>query len=279
MNAPYALVVAAFVLYLFGAIGGLLAFAAGEAARRTLRRVALASAALGAAANLAALVVDGIELGRFPAADERETLVLAALCVALVELVNWLVLRLRTTLGPSLLLAAVYLLAGALLRGKLHDQEPIPAILRSGWFVPHLAAYFVGYAYLAQAGLGAFAYPLVRAKGGEEAAARLARELRARAVLGFPFLTLGLVIGTFWAQDAWAAYWGRDPKETWALITWLVYAAYLHLALRSEREARRALALLAVGFAALMFTWQGVKLLPSAKTGAMHVYTGKSAGR
>lgn len=279
MSPAYALVVAAFALYLLGAAGGLLAFAAGERARQTLGRAALAAAALGAAANLAGLVVSGVALERFPAATERETLVLAALCVALVELVNCAALRLRTTLGPSLLLAAAYLFAGAVARGRLHDARAIPELLRSGWFVPHLAAYFVGYAYLAQAGLGALLYPLVRAKRGEEAAGALARELLARAVLGFPFLTLGLVTGALWAQDAWAAYWSRGPKETWALVTWLVYAAYLRLALRSERDARRTLALLAIGFGALLFTWQGVRVLPSGKTGALHVYTGGPARR
>jgi len=278
VNAAQVLAVAALALYLSGAISALAAAATRIKARQALRRLALGAAALGTAANLAALVLEGIDLGRFPAATGREVLALGALCVVLVEVARFLVLRPRPTLGPSLLLAALYLFGGAVARGTPHGARAVPEILGSGWFVPHLAVYLVGFAYLAQAGLGALLYPLVRRRG-EEAAGRLARELRARACLGFPFLTLGLAIGALWAQDAWADYWGRGPGETWALVAWLVYAAYLRLALSSEREARRALPLLVAGFAALLFAWQGVKLLPSAGTDARHTHMRGAARR
>jgi cytochrome c-type biogenesis protein CcsB len=79
--------------------------------------------------------------------------------------------------------------------------------------------------------------------------------------LGFPFLTLGIIAGAVWANEAWGSYWSWDPKETWALITWLVFAAYLHARILKGWEGKRPAILASVGFFVVWFCYLGVNFL------------------
>ncbi len=81
--------------------------------------------------------------------------------------------------------------------------------------------------------------------------------------MGFPLLTVGIITGAVWANKAWGTYWGWDPKETWSLITWLVYAAYLHARLTRGWSGGRAAVLSTFGFFSVIFTYLGVNLLLS----------------
>lgn len=88
--------------------------------------------------------------------------------------------------------------------------------------------------------------------------------------VGFPLLTLGIITGSLWAKQAWGAYWQWDPKETWSLITWFVYAALLHQRLTVGWRGRRAAIMAIAGFSAAMFTLWGVTYL----LGGIHSYVG-----
>ena len=79
--------------------------------------------------------------------------------------------------------------------------------------------------------------------------------------LGFPLLTIGIIAGGVWANEAWGSYWSWDPKETWALITWLVFAAYLHSRITKGWQGRRPAILAAVGFVVVWVCYLGVNLL------------------
>jgi cytochrome c-type biogenesis protein CcsB len=87
--------------------------------------------------------------------------------------------------------------------------------------------------------------------------------------IGFPMLTLGIITGSLWAQTAWNSYWNWDPKETWSLITWLIYAAYLHVRIVSRRRDKWANRLLIIGFLCVLITFIGVNLLGSG----LHIYS------
>ncbi len=78
---------------------------------------------------------------------------------------------------------------------------------------------------------------------------------------GFPLLTLGIITGAIWAEYAWGRYWNWDPKETWSLITWLLYAALLHQRLTVGWRGRKAAIMAIAGFFAVLFTFLGVNLL------------------
>ncbi|MFQ4140054.1 c-type cytochrome biogenesis protein CcsB [Nodosilinea sp. PGN35] len=79
--------------------------------------------------------------------------------------------------------------------------------------------------------------------------------------LGFPLLTIGIIAGAVWANEAWGSYWSWDPKETWALITWLVFAAYLHARITKGWQGRRPAILAATGFVVVWICYLGVNIL------------------
>jgi cytochrome c-type biogenesis protein CcsB len=79
--------------------------------------------------------------------------------------------------------------------------------------------------------------------------------------LGFPLLTIGIIAGGVWANEAWGSYWSWDPKETWALITWLFFAAYLHSRITKGWQGRRPAILAATGFVVIWICYLGVNLL------------------
>jgi cytochrome c-type biogenesis protein CcsB len=100
--------------------------------------------------------------------------------------------------------------------------------------------------------------------------ARLEEIAHTSVLVGFPILALGIALGAWWANDAWGRYWGWDPKETSALVTWLIYAGYLHArGLRGWRGKRSAWLLIA-GYAAVLFTYFAVNLWVTG----LHSYAG-----
>ncbi|MFV1956455.1 MAG: c-type cytochrome biogenesis protein CcsB [bacterium] len=149
----------------------------------------------------------------------------------------------------------------------------IPSALKSYWFPFHVTFSFMGdalFALAAAAGvmyliqekqlkskkLGAFYYRLP--------SLGILDQINYRALtVGFPLLTLGIITGSVWAQDAWGAYWSWDPKEIWSLITWLIYAALLHTRFTVGWRGKRAAYLSIIGFVAVLFTFLGVNLLSS----------------
>ena len=84
--------------------------------------------------------------------------------------------------------------------------------------------------------------------------------------MGFLFLTVGIITGAVWANSAWGTYWSWDPKETWSLITWFVYATLLHARMMRGWEGKKIAYLSIIGFMAVIFTYFGVNLLPGLHT-------------
>ncbi len=251
----------------------MLVSAAGALLRR--RGLAWAGVALLAAAflaNSAVVVGRWIEAGRPPFKTLFETMVFYPWCVALVTLV---------LVGLHRLFVLVPFSAGVSLAGLAYalarpDVELVnlPPALQSVWFVPHVVTYFVAYAGLfasfVLAGLALIAPP--RREGPTEARAGSMEEYAHHAaVFGAVALTLGLVMGAVWGKFAWGDYWSWDPKENWALVTWLSYMAYLHLRHVPGWQGRRAMWILVASFGAVVFTYLGVNLLPAADK-SLHVY-------
>ena len=147
------------------------------------------------------------------------------------------------------------------------DKTLMPA-LQSVWFIPHVIVYMIGYVFLAAASAAAWhnLYLDYRSLGNERSEA-VGHYL---AVLGFVFLTFGLLFGAFWAKEAWGHYWTWDPKESWAFIAWLSYLGYLHL--HTEKVRKRSLQwYLGLTFFVLLVSWFGVNYLPSAQN-SVHSY-------
>jgi cytochrome c-type biogenesis protein CcsB len=79
--------------------------------------------------------------------------------------------------------------------------------------------------------------------------------------LGFPFLTIGIIAGGVWANEAWGSYWSWDPKETWALITWIIFATYLHARITKGWEGKKTAVLGSIGFFVIWICYLGVNFL------------------
>ncbi len=79
--------------------------------------------------------------------------------------------------------------------------------------------------------------------------------------MGFPFLTIGILSGAVWANEAWGSYWSWDPKETWALLTWLIFAIYLHMRLSKGWEGKKPAIIASLGFVIVWICYLGVNLL------------------
>jgi cytochrome c-type biogenesis protein CcsB len=79
--------------------------------------------------------------------------------------------------------------------------------------------------------------------------------------LGFPLLTIGILSGAVWANEAWGSYWSWDPKETWALITWLIFAIYLHTRMNRGWQGRKSAIVASLGFLIIWICYLGVNLL------------------
>ncbi|GFO70126.1 c-type cytochrome biogenesis protein CcsB [Geomonas limicola] len=153
--------------------------------------------------------------------------------------------------------------------------EPLVPALQSNWLMYHVITCFLGYAAFAVA-CGISIMYLIRDKmeGGSSAQAggilsmfpaiKVLDDLNYKAIMiGFPLLTLGIVTGAAWANYAWGTYWSWDPKETWSLIVWFVYAAFLHARITRGWVGRRAAILSVIGFAATIFCYLGVNLFLS----------------
>jgi len=153
---------------------------------------------------------------------------------------------------------------------QCEDQPPGPA-LQSNWLAIHVITCFLGYASFAVS-FGISVLFLIQ-EGVSHQGGTPSKWLPSEAILdeinyksiviGFPMLTLGIVTGAAWANYAWGTYWSWDPKETWSLITWFVYAAFLHARFTRNWRGRRAAYLSILGFVFVLFTYFGVNYLIS----------------
>lgn len=171
-------------------------------------------------------------------------------------------------IGVLSALASIVALGHTFLFSTLSHQL-MPA-LKSVWLYIHVTAYFAAYGALALATILAGGSLVLSAtlSHKKECSHKLQKISSRLIVFAFPFLTIGLTSGAAWASDAWGRYWGWDPKETWALITWLVYALYLHLLIVRGWRGKRMAALAVVGFIFVIFTFFGVNFL----LGGLHSY-------
>lgn len=215
--------------------------------------------------------------GYAPFSNLYESLVFFAWTIAVIYLiVEW---RYKTrTIGAFALPLAFLALAYASLSPSKDIQPLIPA-LKSNWLIAHVITCFIGYAAFAVA-FGTSLMFLIKNSRNSKPSGGLAGRLPDKGLLdelnhqlimfGFLFLTVGIITGAVWANSAWGRYWGWDPKETWSFITWLIYAAILHFRLMAGWRGPRIAVLAIIGFAAVLFTYFGVNLLPGLHSyGAM----------
>ena len=213
------------------------------------------------------LVARGVAAKRLPLSNQFEfangfawgvALFTVAVCTRLKT--DWL----KVAAMPAALLIMTY---AALQPMEIRDLMPA---LRSAWFGVHIGSAVLAYAAFVIAGcVGARYLILSKKESDNQKALEQMDFLSYRLVsFGFLFLTVVILSGAIWAEQAWSAFWTWDPKEVWALITWIIYAVYLHLRLRGKKKGRQMAWYLVIAVFVVFFTFAGVNTLLHG----MHTY-------
>ena len=247
-----------------------------------LDRAAVVATVVGASAHLGTLITRGVAAGRMPWGNMYEFI----LSVTFVGAATWVSVGLRRpairSVGLFVMLALVMLLGAAGLIAYTPVGPLVPA-LKSYWFVIHVTAAIVssgilllGFVpavlYLIRTGYdrahSRFPYTLGRRLPAAEVLERLTFRLHAFA---FPIWTFAaLIAGPLWAEAAWGRYWGWDPKEVWAFVSWVVYASYLHARATPSITRSTVTWIAIVGWATMIVNLFGVNLF----FGGLHSYAG-----
>jgi len=230
---------------------------------------------IGALGNTAGIIMRWLEsyklgIGHAPLSNLYESLVFFALTIVVVYLVIEKQYQNRL-MGAFITPLAFLAMAYASMSPNISDRiQPLIPALKSNWLIAHVMTCFIGYAAFAIA-FGISLMYILKQRDTEGKSFLLARspetnildELNHQLIMfGFLFLTIGIITGAVWANSAWGRYWGWDPKETWSLITWFIYASLLHARMMRGWRGRRIAYLSIVGFMAVLFTYFGVNYLP-----------------
>ena len=217
------------------------------------------------------LIFRSITAGRLPFSNLYEFTLVFAWATMLVFV--YCAMRFNLLASAPLALSLTTLLIGfAAMMPR--DIRPLMPALRSGWLQAHVATGILAYGALAVSAVLAVVMLTTRDERVETDAsdwadkywripslAALERYVHGLIVFGFIFLSLLIVTGAVWAEETWGRWWGWDPKEAWALVTWLIYLVYLHGRKRFGWQGQATAWFSAIGFLAVMFTLFGVTYL------------------
>lgn len=264
----------AYAIYCFATVSYLAYFSTNNEKIRSASRVTLLVAGV---LHTISLVHRYFQTGHTPITTNHEAVSFFAWCVT----VGFFSFRWRY--GVKNLGTFVAVLISALMTVAAFSSPQIrelPPALQSNWLPIHASIALAADAFLALAFCGGIMYLLQEREIKRRRFGIFYERLPSLEALdnlnqhclaiGFPLLTLGIITGSIWAKQAWGAYWQWDPKETWSLITWLLYAALLHFRFTMGWRRRRAAIMSVIGFAAALFTLWGVSFLLEG----LHAYVG-----
>jgi len=233
------------------------------------------TALLGAMGNAAGIIMRWVEsyklgIGHAPLSNMYESLVFFSCTIVIIYLVIERSYKNRI-IGVFAMPLVFLSIAYASLSPNVNDRiQPLIPALKSNWLIAHVVTCFLGYAAFAIAFGISLMYLLAR--GDKKGKGYLLSQFPKPAFLdnlthqmvtfGFLFLSIGIITGAVWANSAWGSYWSWDPKETWSLITWFIYATLLHARLIRGWHGKRIAYVSIIGFMAVLFTYFGVNLLP-----------------
>jgi cytochrome c-type biogenesis protein CcsB len=217
--------------------------------------------------HAAEIVVRWVERGITPVTNVAEALSLFSWLLVAGYFLVLLRYRIRT-LGMFVSPLAVVMLLVSFVFTK---EQTIPESLKSTWLPIHVSMAFVGDAAFLLAFVSAVAYLLQEYQVKHKRLGLLHQRLPSLATLdtlnyrcilvGFPLLTLGIITGALWAKSEWGAYWSWEPRETWALVTWLIFGLLLQVRLSSGWRGRRTAILTVIGSAVMLGSFLGIKIL------------------
>jgi cytochrome c-type biogenesis protein CcsB len=225
--------------------------------------------------HLAATLFRYIEAGYTPITNLHESLSFFALCTAVFFLYLRKIYRIAG-LGSIVLPVILVMVIWALTLPS--PIKPLPPVLQGYWLPIHTGFAFIGDAIFLVGCLVSILYLLAERDIKRKKLHTIFGSFPSLETLdginyrcmsyGFPFLTIGIITGSIWAQSAWGSSWSWDPKETWSLITWIVYAILIHNRLTMGWRGRKTAYLMILGFISVVVTFLGVNLF----IGGLHSY-------
>ncbi|CAJ35297.1 cytochrome c biogenesis protein [Methanocella arvoryzae] len=216
-------------------------------------------ASSGCAAILLALLFRLIATGRVPWASLSESAALLALIVSVAAVISILKDMPRPM---SYFLVIVAATLAAFSAASWEAPGTLPVSLQSEWLLVHVPIAIVSYGLFAcsAAASAAYLYYMVKRPSESAKTARLDRLSITCITVGLLLLVIAIIMGSLWAKAAWGSYWSWDPKETWSLITAIVYGAYLVLR-RAGMKGEEAAYVSLIGFGCVIFTYLGVSYI------------------
>ncbi|MDY7539256.1 c-type cytochrome biogenesis protein CcsB [Undibacterium sp. 5I1] len=210
----------------------------------------------------------GADIGHIPVSNLYEVFILFSMITALFYLYYEQQYKTRQ-LGPFVLIvisAAVGFLLWYTVKRDAAEIQPLVPALQSWWMKIHVPANFIGYGTFSLAAMVGVAY-LLKSKGYLQdrlPSLEVLDDVMYKAItVGFAFFTIATILGALWAAEAWGGYWSWDPKETWALIVWLNYAAWLHMRLMKGLRGQIAAWWALIGLLVTTFAFLGVNMFLS----------------
>ena len=210
----------------------------------------------------------GADVGHIPVSNLYEVFILFSLITAMFYLYyeqHYATRQLGAFVMLVISAAVVFLMWYTVTRDAAEIQPLVPA-LQSWWMKIHVPANFIGYGTFALSAMVASAY-LLKSSGylvDRLPSLEVLDDVMYKAIsVGFAFFTVATILGALWAAEAWGGYWSWDPKETWALIVWLNYAAWLHMRLMTGLRGRVASWWALVGLLVTTFAFLGVNMFLS----------------
>ena len=211
-------------------------------------------------------------IGHAPLSNMYESLVFFSWCIALLYLVVEFIYK-NKIIGAFAVPFAFASMAYASLSTEFSSAiTPLVPALQSNWLIAHVFTCFVGYAAFAVSCGTGIMYLVKSLDKGDSTNSLLATlpslkvidDITHKVILfGFIWLSAGIISGAVWANSAWGTYWSWDPKETWSLITWFIYASALHARFTRGWGGKRIAWIAIIGFLAVAFTYYGVNFLLS----------------
>jgi len=236
--------------------------------KKQAKKCSLAVLATGFVLHGAAIISRWVEAGYPPFVGFHEALSLVAFFLAGLYLLLEMKYRLKTI---GAFVTPIILVTMGAAAAQPRTIVPLPPVLHSIWLPVHALICFIAYAVFALAYCISVMYLIQEHNIKNKRLGALFKRLPSLDALdvmnerclklGFPLLTMGIATGSIWAEEAWGRYWGWDPKETWSLITWFLYAAILHQRLTVGWRGKRAAIMTIIGFCAVLFTFIGVNFL------------------
>lgn len=207
----------------------------------------------------------------FPLSNLYESLIFLSWGLSSVHLL--IEARTKSRLLGSIAIPIFFLISGfstLTLPIEMQKASPLVPSLQSNWLMMHVSMMMVSYSTLLIGSLLSIFYLALRISSFQSSPSNKKRSYLFETIdvwsyriigLGFPFLTIGIVSGAVWANEAWGSYWSWDPKETWALITWMIFAIYLHSRLLKGWQGTKAATLGSCGFFVIWICYLGVNFL------------------